>query len=156
MGNEVSAPILHEYFAFVFEQGVFPHILTMAKVVPIFKSGNRNFTSNYRPVSLSKVLEKLVNNCLICFFDKHSILYNYQYGFREKHSVLHALLDVTSLGYDAIQSKKHSAFLFMELRKLSTQFPTKYCFKNYLIMVYVDQLINLLKITFIQGNNLSL
>ena len=93
----------------------------MAKVVPIFKSGNRSFTSNYRPISLlpglSKVLEKLVKNRLICLFDNHNILYNYQCGFREKHTVVHALLDVTSLGYDAIQNKKHSAFLFMDLQK---------------------------------------
>ena len=93
----------------------------MAKVVPIFTSGNRSFLSNYRSISLlpslSKVLEKLVKNRLICCFDEHNILYNYQYGFREKHSVLHALLDVTSLGYDAMQNKKHSAFLFMDLRK---------------------------------------
>ena len=54
---------------------------------------------------------------MICFFDKRNILYNYQYGFREKHSVLHALYDVTSIGYNAIQNKKHSAFLFMDLRK---------------------------------------
>ena len=121
MGNEVLAAILHEYFAFVFEQGVFPQILKMAKVVPIFKSGNRSFASNYRPISLlpslSKVLEKLVKNRLICFLDKHNISYSYRYGFTEKHSVLHALLNVTSLGYDAIQNKKHSPFLFMDLRK---------------------------------------
>ena len=92
----------------------------MARVIPIFKSVHRSFASNYCPItllpSLSKVLEKLVKNSLICFFVKHNILYRYQYGFREKHSILHALLDVTSLGYDAIQ-KKHSAFLFMDLRK---------------------------------------
>ena len=54
---------------------------------------------------------------MICFFDKRNILYNYQYGFREKHSVLLALYDVTSIGYNAIHNKKHSAFLFMDLRK---------------------------------------
>ena len=93
MGNEVLALILHEYFAFVFEQDVFPQILKNAKIVPLFKFGNRSFTSNYCPISLlsrlSKVLEKLVKNRLICFFDKHNIFYNYQYGFREKHNVLH-------------------------------------------------------------------
>ena len=121
MGNEVLALIFREYFAFVFEQGVFPQILKMAKVISIFKSCDRSFTSNYRPISLlprlSKVLKKLVKNRLICFIDKHYIWNNYQYGFREKRSVLPALLEVTSLGYDAIQNRKHLAFLFIYLRK---------------------------------------
>ena len=59
MGNEVLAPILREYFAFVFEHGVFPQILKMAKVIPVFKSGNRSFTSNYRPISLLSSLSKV-------------------------------------------------------------------------------------------------
>ena len=56
--------------------------------------------------NLSKVLEKLIKVCFVKFFDKHNILYDYQYGFREGHSVLHSLLDVTSFGYDSIQNKK--------------------------------------------------
>ena len=52
------------------------------------------------------------------FFDKREILYEYQYGFREGYSVMHALLDAASFGlYDSIQSKEHIAMLLMDLRK---------------------------------------
>ena len=51
------------------------------------------------------MLEKLIKIRLVRFFKKQNIFYVFQYGFREKHSVIHALLDVTSLGYDAIQDK---------------------------------------------------
>ena len=51
------------------------------------------------------------------FFDRHSILYAHQYGFRKQHSVIHALLDVISLSYDAIQSKQYTALLLMDFRK---------------------------------------
>jgi len=47
----------------------------------------------------------------------NNVLYNYQYSFRANHSVTHALLDVTSLIFDAIQNKQHTAMLFMDLRK---------------------------------------
>ena len=35
----------------------------------------------------------------------------------KKHSVIHTLLNVISLSYDAIQSKQYTAFLLMDLRK---------------------------------------
>ena len=45
------------------------------------------------------------------------MLYEFQYGFREKHSVLHALLDVNVFALDAIQSKQQTALLLMDVRK---------------------------------------
>ena len=46
-----------------FTKGVFPDEVMIAKVVPLFKSGDDNTFNNYRPVSLlpqfSKILEKL-------------------------------------------------------------------------------------------------
>ena len=47
----------------VLNNGIFPDKLKIAKVVPIFKSGDCGLTNNYRPISLlpviSKVIEKL-------------------------------------------------------------------------------------------------
>ena len=115
------APVLSWYFSSAFELGVFPNYFKTAKVIPIFESGNKNLVSNYRPISLlttlSKVFEKLTKSRLVKFFDKRNIWYVYQYGFREKHSVSHALLDVSSLCYNSIQNKLYTAMLFMDLRK---------------------------------------
>ena len=45
--------------------GIFPDNMKVAKVVPLFKAGDRSVFSNYRPISLlsqfSKILEKLFN-----------------------------------------------------------------------------------------------
>ena len=54
---------------------------------------------------------------LLKFFDKHQVLYENQYGFREKYSTLHALLDVTSETYNAIQRNHHKALMLIDLRK---------------------------------------
>ena len=52
-----------------FESGTFPEVLKLAKVIPIFKSGDKQDISNYRPISIlsffSKVLEKTMYNHLI-------------------------------------------------------------------------------------------
>ena len=91
LDNEVLAPVLAYYFSCAFKLGVFPNYFKTAKVIPIFKSGNKNLVSNYRSISLlttlSEVLEKLITGCPVKFFDQHNIWYEYQHGFREKHSV---------------------------------------------------------------------
>ena len=105
----------------MFEFGFFPQIFKTAKVVPIFKAGDKYLVRNYRPISLlscfSKVLEKVIKNRFINFFEKHEIFYDFQYGFREKRGVMHALLHVITPAYDAIEHNKFTALLLMDLRK---------------------------------------
>ena len=121
LGNEVLAPILSCYFGLVLELEIFPKIFKTAKVIPIYNSGPKNLVHNYRPISLlpclSKVLEKITNNKLVSFLEKQKIFYDYQYGFREKRGVLHALIDVITPGYDTIEQNKFTALLLMDLRK---------------------------------------
>ena len=56
--------------------GVVPNELKVAKVVPIYKSGDRRLINNYRPVSVlpcfSKILEKLMYNRISNFIHKHN------------------------------------------------------------------------------------
>ena len=58
----------------------------MAKVIPIYKNGDKHMVSNYRPVSLlsqfSKILEKLFVNRIDNFIDKYELLSDHQYGFK--------------------------------------------------------------------------
>ena len=59
-----------------FQTGTFPNKMKIAKVIPLYKSGNKHHFTNYRPVSLlpqfSKILEKLFNNRLDNFIDKQT------------------------------------------------------------------------------------
>ena len=59
------------------EQGIFPDELNVAKVFPIYKSGDKKCISNYRPISVlsffSKVFEKVMYNHLIDFIDDNNI-----------------------------------------------------------------------------------
>ena len=47
-----------------FVDGEFPDGLKVAEVVPIFKFGDPNLASNYRPISLLSMYSKLVEKCL--------------------------------------------------------------------------------------------
>ena len=81
--------------------GVFPKILKTAKVVPIFKSGEKSNCENYRPISnlsvLSKVFERVVFERLYKFMQVNNLFYCRQLGFRSKMSTLLALTGITEL-----------------------------------------------------------
>ena len=66
--------------------GVFPSKLKIAKVIPVYKKGNKILLENYRPISLlpslSKIYEKIVFNQLYSYFDSNNLLNSKQYGFR--------------------------------------------------------------------------
>ena len=76
--------------------GIVPMELKVARVTPIFKSGEVNVFTNYRPVSVlplfSKILERLMYNRLLDFINRNKILYEYQFGFRSNHSPNLALI----------------------------------------------------------------
>lgn len=61
----ISEPLTYIY-NLSFQTGKFPNKMKIAKVVPLYKTGDRHHLTNYRPVSLlpqfSKILEKLFNN----------------------------------------------------------------------------------------------
>ena len=61
IASSILAPYHQIFIDFCFTKGVFPETCTIAKIVPIFKKGERENPSNYRPISIltcfSKILE---------------------------------------------------------------------------------------------------
>ena len=57
---------LEHIFNISLQTGVFPDGMKIARVIPLFKNGNINDFTNYRPISLlsqfSKILEKIFHN----------------------------------------------------------------------------------------------
>lgn len=83
----------------IFALGIFPSFLKRAKIIPVFKKGDKHLISNYRPISilssLSKVIEKLFANRLNNYLTKFNILRPCQFGFRSGSSTNLALLSLT-------------------------------------------------------------
>jgi hypothetical protein len=70
----------------ILNTGIFPDRLKYAIIKPVFKKGDDQDITNYRPISLftsfSKVIEKLIYVRLLDHITTNSILINKQYGFR--------------------------------------------------------------------------
>ena len=102
-------------------QSMFPDALKIARVIPLFKSGDKHVFTNYRPVSLlpqfSKILEKLFNNRLDSFIEKNCILSECQYGFRNSRSTYMALMDLIENICESIDKKKYVMGIFIDLKK---------------------------------------
>ena len=104
-----------------FVTGVFPDKLKVAKIIPLFKAGDKKSFNNYRPVSLlpqfSKLLEKLFDKRLQKFIDKCDILTDSQYGFRSNRSTSLALIELLEEICTAIDNKKITVGVFIDLKK---------------------------------------
>ena len=122
---ELAGPVISEPFSVLVNHsitlGIFPEVLKVAKVIPVYKSGSRHNPTNYRPISLlscfAKIFEKLLYKRLDIFIRTHSIIAPTQYGFRSGLSTMHAVTDVLTLVYDNIHEKKFSGLIFLDIQK---------------------------------------
>ena len=87
--SQLIKPLAH-IFNLSLTSGVFPFELKIARVIPIFKSGDPSNLPNYRPISVlpvfSKILERLVYTRILTHINERNLLYEYQFGFRNEHS----------------------------------------------------------------------
>ena len=101
--------------------GNFPNSLKIARVTPIYKEGSKTDTNNYRPISvlptMSKIFEKVVHKQLYTYLEINSLLDQNQFGFREKRSTTHAILNFLQYLYKNIDSNKIIISIFLDFRK---------------------------------------
>ena len=82
------APIIKVLFERSLESGAVPLIWNSANVSPIFKKGDKSTAANYRPISLTcilcKVMEHIIASNLVRHLDSNGLMYDLQHGFRER------------------------------------------------------------------------
>ena len=104
-----------------FQQGTFPSKLKTAKIIALFKKGDPESPSNYRPISLlsvfSKIFEKLMYKQLYSFFTSLKLIYPYQFGFLQNHSIDHALISLTEKIKHTLDNRRLGCGVFIDLQK---------------------------------------
>ena len=118
--ESIAFPLAH-IFNLSFNTGEVPELLKIAKVVPIYKKGERNQPGNYRPISLlsifDKIMEKLMCKRLSDFLENNNILYEYQFGFRKNYSTSHAVMEVMDNIYQNWDNHELTIGIFLDLQK---------------------------------------
>ena len=89
----VIAPTLTSLFNLSRQTGIFPSIWKNARVVPLYKKGDKQDPSNYRPISILPTLSKIIERAV------HTQFYGY----------LTARLEITA-GHRSLTSKFFSLF----------------------------------------------
>ena len=92
-----------------------------AKIIPVFKTGDKLLMSNYRPISIlssfSKIFEKCIYKRLFSFFDKHKVLSPNQYSFRPGFNTTHAITDIVTTAYENMGNNHYTGLIFLDLKK---------------------------------------
>ena len=105
-----------------FSTGQFPSFLKIAKVTPIHKKQSKVEYTNYRPISLlsnnEKIIEKFMYKRLSDFLDTNNLIYSLQFGFRQKHSTTHALINLSESIRKTLDEGSFDCGIFVDLQKV--------------------------------------
>jgi hypothetical protein len=120
ISSTLLTPLCH-IFTRSLNSGIVPAKLKIAKVIPLYKSGDCLDMNNYRPISLlssfSKILEKIVHSRLYDYLDSNSLITPHQFGFRPNHSTCHPMTLLLNKITASLNDKKHSILIFCNLKK---------------------------------------
>ena len=109
--SSTIAKTLTYIFNLSFSTDTFQNLFNKSKVIPIYKSGNKNEFNNYRTICLniqfSKILEKLFFSRLLSFCNFHNIIISSQFGFRKGLSTLHSKETLQTAIIDSLISNKY-------------------------------------------------
>ena len=77
------------------------HFLLLCKssvVIPLFKKGEADVPSNYRPISLlstiGKIIERIIHKHLYNVLVSNNLIFKQQSGFLPGHSTVYQLMDI--------------------------------------------------------------
>ncbi len=100
-----------------------------AQVTMIHKKDDKSDPNNYRPISLTsclgKLIERIMNKRLYNYIESKNLLVPQQSGFRKERRCTDNLLFITQKVREAFNRKKKQCYLHLIFRKPSIKFGTK-------------------------------
>ena len=111
------------------QEGIVPSLWKCANVTPIFKKGNKCEAGNYRPISLTsvviKILERIIKDKITSFLDRHKLIIDSQHGFRNNRSCLTNLLEFYNYIFSNYDERVPSDIIYLDFKKAFDTVPHK-------------------------------
>jgi hypothetical protein len=105
-------------------------MLKYAAVVPVYKKGDKNIVTNYRPISIltsvNKIFEKVMYSILLKHLSDNSILSNHQFGFRVNQGIKNAIFKLISGILNSLNKKMSVGGIFVTWKRHLTVLVMKY------------------------------
>ncbi|CAM4662359.1 unnamed protein product [Lepidochelys kempii] len=125
MGLKELAAVIAEPLAIIFENswrtGEVPDDWKKANVVPIFKKGKKEDPGNYRPVSLTsvpgKIMEQVLKESILKHLHERKVIRNSQHGFTKGRSCLTNLIAFYDEITCSVDEGKAVDVLFLDFSK---------------------------------------
>ena len=112
---------LKDLINLIFEMEVFPQRLKKTIITPLYKSGPKKIISNYRPISITNNLSKIVEKCiklrLDSYLDQHKIISDAQFGFRQGLGTEDAVLKLSETIAINLEKNRKCLAVFLDLAK---------------------------------------
>ncbi len=119
--SAVLAKPLSIIFEKSFETGKLPEIWLKANIIPLFKKGNKLDPTNYRPISLTsivcKIMEKIIRDEIMNYLVINNLIISQQHGFVNNKSCITNLLETLDLITKALADGFDIDVLFMDFAK---------------------------------------
>ena len=119
MKNNISKQLVH-LFNLSFSPVVFPSLLKMARVVPIFKEDSELEYQNYRPISLlsniEKILKKLMHKRVYQFLTENKVIYDLQFRFEQNFSTAYVVISFMENIRQALDKRYIGCGVFADLQ----------------------------------------
>lgn len=116
------------------EQGIVPLDWKEAGVVPLFKKGKRDDPKNYRPVSLTgvigKIVESIIKDCMLEHLTQHSLFKDSQHGFTRGRSCLTNLIDFMEEVTGILDEGDPVDMVYLDFAKAFDKVPHQRLFKK--------------------------
>ena len=103
------------------EKHYFPDALKIASVTPIYKKGDPDDPTNYRPISIlpviSKILENVLKRQLADYFESFGLFNKCQFGFRAGKSTVDAINVFVENVVECFENREYCQTSFLDLSR---------------------------------------
>ena len=121
------APLLAKIFNLSIRTGCVPRDWREAEVTPIFKKGDRKLACNYRPISLTsivgKIMESIIVDKIAIHLESNLLLRDSQHGFRRHRSCLTNLLEFFHYVFSEHDRDKAVDVIYLDFQKAFDKVP---------------------------------